>query len=127
MSYLASVGEAIQDYSLTIRVFNDLVAQSNGDSTVFQDPQWRDTLTLVLAALKAQAAKARGLVAPPLFTDLHAELLYVADHMDRGADLMAEGVDHRDPDMLQQANNEFLLVSSGMERLSARVKQMKSP
>ncbi len=126
-TYLASVDEAIQDYGLVVRVFNDLVAQSNGDSTVFQDSQWRDTMTLALAALKAQAAKARGLVAPPLFTDLHTELLYVADHMDRAADLMSGGIDHRDPDMLQQANNEFLLVGGGMERLSARVKQMKPP
>jgi hypothetical protein len=72
-------------------------------------------MTTAITLLRTTSDEVRTLSAPPIFNGAHAILLEATTSFTRAADLLAEGVDQLNTDLLDQA---FAEITIGTNRLT---------
>lgn len=72
------------------------------------DPEWRIEVAAYLAELEMLAEEGKEIRAPDSLKDVHAKYVKALEHMGRVPELLAEGIDTFNPDLIEQATSEML-------------------
>ncbi|MCE7986416.1 MAG: SH3 domain-containing protein [Caldilinea sp. CFX5] len=113
--YTIRVDGIVDGYDFTLNKIDDLVNQAGDNVALLQDRAWIVEMTTAITLLRTTSDEIRTLTAPPIFTGAHAILLEAATSFTRAADLLAEGVDQLNTDLLDQA---FAEITAGTNRLT---------
>ncbi|MFZ4658429.1 MAG: SH3 domain-containing protein [Caldilineaceae bacterium] len=113
--YTIRVDGIVDGYDFTLNKIDALVDQAGDNVALLQDRAWIVEMTTAITLLRTTSDEVRTLSAPPIFNGAHAILLEAATSFARAADLLAEGVDQLNTDLLDQA---FAEITTGTTRLT---------
>lgn len=113
--YTIRVDGIVDGYDFTLNKIDTLVNQARGNVDLLKDRAWIVEMTTAITLLRTTSDEVKTLTAPPIFTGAHAILLEAATSFTRAADLLAEGVDQLNTDLLDQA---FAEITNGTNRLT---------
>lgn len=113
--YIIRVDGIVDGYDFTLNKIDDLVNQAGDNVALLQDRAWIVEMTTAITLLRTTSDEVRTLTTPPIFNGAHAILLEAATSFTRAADLLAEGVDQLNTDLLDQA---FAEITAGTNRLT---------
>lgn len=113
--YTIRVDGIVDGYDFTLNKIDELVNQAGDNVALLQDRAWIVEMTTAITLLRTTSEEVRTLTAPPIFNGAHAILLEAATSFTRAADLLAEGVDQLNTDLLDQA---FAEITAGSNRLT---------
>ncbi|MBX3010212.1 MAG: SH3 domain-containing protein [Caldilineaceae bacterium] len=114
--YIIRVDGIVDGYDFTLSKIDELITQASSDTSMLQDRAWIVEMTTAITLLRSTSDEVRALVAPPLFSDAHAELVNAATSFTTAADLLAEGVDQLNTDQLDAAFAEITIGTSLLTR-----------
>lgn len=113
--YTIRVDGIVDGYDFTLNKIDELVNQAGDNVALLQDRAWIVEMTTAITLLRTTSEEVNTLTAPPIFTGAHAILIEAASSFTRAADLLAEGVDQLNTDLLDQA---FAEITAGTNRLT---------
>lgn len=113
--YTIRVDGIVDGYDFTLNKIDELVSQASDNVALLQDRAWIVEMTTAITLLRTTSEEVNALAAPPIFTGAHAILLEAATSFAKAADLLAEGVDQLNTDLLDQA---FAEINTGSTRLT---------
>jgi uncharacterized protein YraI len=113
--YTIRVDGIVDGYDFTLNKIDDLVNQAGENVALLQNRAWIVEMTTAITLLRTTSEEVNTLTAPPIFTGAHAILIEAASSFTRAADLLAEGVDQLNTDLLDQA---FAEITAGTNRLT---------
>jgi uncharacterized protein YgiM (DUF1202 family) len=113
--YTIRVDGIVDGYDFTLNKIDALVDQAGDNVALLQDRAWIVEMTTAITLLRTTSDEVRTLSAPPIFNGAHAILLEATTSFTRAADLLAEGVDQLNTDLLDQA---FAEITIGTNRLT---------
>lgn len=112
--YLVDATEVVARYNRALDEIDRLITQAGQNEALLQDPQWMQSMTTVIALLRAADARVRTLQPTTQLQGIHDDLTAAADAFDAAATLLAQGVDQGEPARFDEA---FVEITQGTARL----------
>lgn len=125
LAYLFQVAAIAEGYVDTVDAIFALLEDASETPTLILDSAWLAALSAEIANLFAITDELEALPPPERFEGIYDELLAASGHLERAAQLVIEGIEERNPAKFQEAADELLLASEGLESALAELEELE--
>jgi hypothetical protein len=114
LAYVEQMEDWADSYARTLTDLLEHLDRVVDDSTLLVDVDWRLQASVLLTGMRNLNDDAHSLDPPPVFEDVHRDVLSATRHYDNFVTLFAQGIDDQDVDQIHEACQELYDAASSM-------------